>query len=196
MAQPMKRLLGMLATAISIAVLSGCSDDNELIPNGDAAENLVEEVPSPGEVVDGLREEIEDRLDCSGYIREETRNLITDVVIDGDVSELDWEAGEIARLVGAAAVTTNTTALLVGNLVSMMQVGHLGRITEGDWDSLTCDSTATFDCEDALTGERKGTGSTTVQCEQNSPAKIALNFAGGCTPVSYTHLTLPTICSV
>jgi hypothetical protein len=168
----------LFALILFAATGAACGED-------DPADEMVEstmniDVPTPEEIVETIKEEVQDRIDCSGYAREETRNLITDTITNLDVSELVSEPEEVARLVGAAAVTTSTTALLVGNLLSMLKVGHLSQAVAGQWDALTCDSVESFDCEDALTGQKQGSGSTTVGCSEGVASKIGVEFRDGC----------------
>jgi hypothetical protein len=171
-------LCSLISMFLVAAALTACDEDN---PADDFVQNAMNtEVPTSEEVVDAIKEEVQDRIDCSGYAREETRNLITAAITNQDVSDLVSEPAEVARLVGAVAVTTNTTALLVGNLLAMLKVGHLSQAATGQWDALTCDSTEDFECEDALTGQKQGSGSTTVGCNDGVASKIAVEFRDGC----------------
>lgn len=142
-------------------------------------------IPNPGDAADSVRakveEEVSDSLDCSGMVREETRNLVTDAINEAEQFEdLVVEPEALARFVGAVVVSTDTTALLVGNVARIATLGHFPAALRGEWDDLECDAETVVPCVDELSGEERGSATTSVVCEDGAPTAVRASFAEGC----------------
>ncbi len=180
----MKRWLTVLTIA-ALGTGCGLGDDN----NGSATNNGTTvnngQLPDPTETANNLKDkistEVEDKLDCSGVVGEETRNLVTDAIakanLDGD---LVVSPTELARFVGGVALSTDTTAMMVGNVAQIARVGHLPQALGGQWDDFTCDDETTSACVDEISGEEKGSATTRVVCEEGAPTSVRATFDGGC----------------
>lgn len=175
----MKNQLAIIVLATSVVA---CGDD--LSSSADNAKNKVENATTnvdPGALKDDVESAVVDRLDCSGYVREETRNSIAASLEGQDFDGLLAEPTELARAVGAAALTTDTTVLLVGNISRLASQGHLQTAMTGQWDDLSCDTAPTVDpCSDLLNGVTAGEVTTSVVCESGQIASVRAEFSDGC----------------
>lgn len=135
------------------------------------------------EVKDDVKTEVVDTLDCSGTITQETRTLVADALAaaDFDPTELVTGPEELARFIGAVAVSTDTTAMLLGNVAQIARTGHVAAAHAGMWDTLACDDIVTSDCTDAVTGATTGSVTSTVACDAGSPSAVELEFSDDCT---------------
>lgn len=141
-------------------------------PDTSSAEQLEEDV----------RTAVVDKLDCSGMVREETRQLVGDA-LDRDHVELDQlvtSPKELARMVAAAAATTDSTILLWGNVGEVLRHGYFPSALDGGWNEFGCDDRQSFQCQDALGGGVVGQGQTSVVCDQSAPTAVRAEFSGGC----------------
>ena len=168
----MKRLISMMLAL----GLTACG------PDGGESNNAV---PKPGDAADSVRakveEEVSDSLDCSGVVREETRNLVTRAISDAEQFEdLVVAPEELARFVGAVVVSTDTTALLVGNVARIATLGHFPAALRGEWDELSCGEATVVPCVDELTEAEHGTATTSVVCEDGAPTAVRATFGEGC----------------
>lgn len=175
-----------LAKLLLVALAVGCggvtganNGDEDVDPN--AQPNLDPNNLSTS-VKDKVGDEVVDRLDCSGFVREETRTLITDALQAADFApeNLATSPQEIGRLVGSVVASTDATSLLVGNVVQIGRTGHMPMALGGQWDQLTCGETTEFSCTDAISAEETGTGTSTVECDGEEVSAVRTSFSDGC----------------
>lgn len=135
------------------------------------------------DVKDDVEAKVVDKLDCSGTITQETRTLISDALAaaDFDPAALVTTPEELARFVGAVAVSTDTTAMLLGNVAQLATIGHMAEARAGTWDDMTCDDVRTVDCTDLVAGTMSGQATSTVECDAGTPSAVRLNFTDDCT---------------
>ncbi len=177
------RTCSKILIASLLLIGTACGDDpaesaKETVSN--AAANVSTNV-DPSSIKERVEAEVVDRLDCSGYVREETRDSVAATLEGRDLEGLLAEPTKLARAVGAAALTTDTTVLLVGNISRLASQGHLQTAMGGQWDSLSCGDAPTEEtCSDLLSGGDAGTIATSVVCEGDAVTAVRAQFDGGC----------------
>ena len=171
-----------LTTGLILLFLSACGSASDTDPIGDAKNAVNGGIDMTTAAKEDVENAVVDRLDCSGMVREETRNLVTEALDGARLGdEFPVEATELARLIGAVAASTDTTALLAGNVGSIARLGHFPAAHANQWDTFTCDDTQSDACVDAITTDESGTYSSSVVCEQGEPTAVELSFADQCT---------------
>lgn len=168
----------LVCACVATIGCGGIGGDNE--DNNNPMNNPADRL---GAVKDDVQSSVVDKLDCSGTISQETRTLVTDALAaaDFDPEELVATPEELARFIGAVAVSTDTTAMLVGNVAQIAKVGHLPAAHAGGWDQLMCDDETSAECTDLITAEASGTASSRVECEAGAPNAVRVDFADACT---------------
>lgn len=169
------RMIAVISAICVASAACGAVDDAKEQAQGT-------EAPSVDELKEKVYAAVVDKLDCSGLVRQETRELVTQALDAGevDLERLAVSPTELARIVAAAAITTDSGVLLWGNVAQVLRQGHLASAVSDDWSSLNCAESTPFECEDALTGQVAGEGLTSVVCEGGEPVAVRAEFSGGC----------------
>lgn len=165
-----------MTTGVALLFLTACGGVTDNKP-----ENPIDMTVDAEETKDKVKDAVVDRLDCSGMVSEETRNLVTDAVDRASLGDdLTLAPPEVARLIGAVVASTDSTALLVGNIGAIAQLGHLPAAHAAQWDTLSCDGGESDSCVDALTTSEQGTYESTVLCEAGEPTGVRVGFEEQC----------------
>lgn len=157
--------------------LAGCGAAETANNRAQNAKNEIDEVK------DSVEMKVVDKLDCSGTISQETRTLISDALTaaDFDPEELVTTPEELARFVGAVAVSTDTTAMLLGNVAQIARIGHMGAAHAGAWDTLICGESTAIACTDTITDVTRGLATSVVECDNATPGAVRVSFDDACT---------------
>lgn len=158
------------AIVAAVFVLTGCG----LL--GKAEEEAPDDPPEPEEVKD----EVVEKLDCSGVARQETRTQVRNALKGRDLEKLATKPADLARIVAGTAATTDTSALLFGNVGRLANQEYMRSAVAGSWSALECGAEHSKTCEDALSDRSSGAVATAVQCSESEPEAVRAEYRDGC----------------
>jgi hypothetical protein len=153
----------------ALFVLTGCGWFGK-------AEEEAPDAPEPEEV----RDEVVEKLDCSGVARQETRSQVRNALEGRDLEKLAAKPAELARIVAGTAVTTDTSALLWGNVGRVVEQKYMRSVLTGTWSELECGARHSKTCNDALSDRTSGEVATAVQCSESDPDAVRAEYRDGC----------------